>query len=298
MSKKIAAMAVAGAVALSGCTRIEQNEVGMRLGADGAIEQTIVGPKLICVVPLCAPGARSVVYKSFPDTFTISSGQGASATSDGAVQAAEQRQIFMRTADGKFVESVSISVTYEVNQAAKKENIAKIYSEFSANDESPEKNKLLIRDDLQVLAIQPITNAIRAVDALDIQDKGAQIGATISADLQAAVNKRLGIAADEVPPIVIKQVILGGAKFDEQTETVLRQRVLAGEQSEIAKAAAAAAAEQVKAAEAQAGVTRQVFIQLRGSVPESQLATAVCLDLVRQGRLPQTTNCFPGMVLK
>lgn len=299
MFKKAAVITalVATTAFMQACSRYEENEFGMRIGADGAIKKHYDGPELVCVV-LCNPLAHNVVYKSFTDTFTIQSGAGASASGENTAESTQSRQVFLRTQDDKFVESISVSVSYYPNPKASEADRLKLYKEFRADSSNTDTNATLIRDDLSILVTQPLVKAIRGVDAMDVQDRGEQLGNQIVQELQAAVNKRLGIAEEEESPIVIKAVTLAGVGFDPETEAVLRQKVLAGEKAEIAKVAAGAAEEEGKGASAQAEVTAKAYDALKGSVPEEQLSTAVCLDGLRQGRLPEGTSCFPGLTVK
>lgn len=300
ISKKMAVALLATFVTVSGCSRFNENEVGMRIGGDGSIKEHYDGAEIVCVFPFCNPFASNVKYKSFTDTFTISSGAGAAVSGQNSVEGTQSRQIFLRTKDDKFVESISVSVSYFVNPKASEADRLKLYKEFRADSSDPDTNSMLIRDDLSILVTQPLVAAIRGVDAMDVQDRGEKIGTELATGLQSAVNKRLGIAEGEESPVVIKLVTIGGVGFDEETEAVLRQKVLASEKGEIADAAAKAAEREAKGAEAQADVTAKAYSKLKasGAVPADQLSTAVCLDFKRQGRLPESTNCFPGLVAK
>lgn len=284
---------LATATMLAGCGRVAENEVMVAMNK-GAFQDVVLKPELYCM-PMCSPYTDRIYFKTFPDTFTISSGQGASVGGEQS-QATQSRQIFLRSSDDKFIESVSLSITYEV---VKTPNAEKLVTEFRADSTDAEQNALLIRDDLQILATQPMVNVIRSYEALDLQDKGAEIGTRLTEALQQAVDNRLEIKKGEQSPILIKTVVLGGVKFDPETEALLKRKIFAREQVAIAEEANKAAEFQVSAAESQAGVTAKVInvIKDTGTAPD-QVASLVCLDLLRQKQIPESTACFPSLKVK
>ncbi|MBI1326895.1 MAG: hypothetical protein GC136_04550 [Alphaproteobacteria bacterium] len=290
--------AAAAALTLAACgERFEENETGFRIGGDGAVREDITGPDWICFV-FCDPLARSIKYKTFTDTFTISTNEGAAAQGEGGAQVSQARPLLLRTQDDKFVDNISIAISYEVVAEAPTEYKRRLRSEFRAESSDVNENMLSIRDDIQIEAIQPIVDAIRGADALSIQDQGDEIGAIIAVALQANINRRLGVPEGEVSPVRIRAVRIAGVSFDPETEEVLREVSLAAERGRIAGVARLQAEGQAASARAQAGVSVGIADRLRGHVPEGQLSTAMCLDMVRQNILPPTTNCFPGLVTR
>ncbi len=288
--KKIATLSC---VALAGfnaaCARISENETGMKL-RNGAIAEVITSPKIVCFTP-CLLGTDIIRYKTFNDTFTISSGQGAATTapSGNQAEASQSRQIFLRSKDDKFIESVSFSIAYEVNKVP---GITALYTEFRADQNTPEENALLIRDDLQILATQPLVSVVRSYDALNLQDSGQEIGNKLRDALQASVNERLGVKAGEASPITIKAVTLGGVKFDAETEDLLKKKIYAFEARDIARIAGEGAAAQADGAAAQAAVTGRIVSALRAAgTPDNQVGTLTCLDMQRQKLIPTTIQC-------
>lgn len=296
IAKTLAVVAAAGSLAACG-SRFEEHETGFRIGGDGAIKEHIVGPEWVCFM-ICDPFASDVKYSTFVDTFTISSGEGANAGGQSGGQTPQQREIFLRTADDKFLDSVSLAISAEVDADATLENLNGLRTTFKATSSDPETNSALIRDDLQILAIQPLVSAIRNINALEISEQGEELGNTIAAALQLEINNRLEIEEGEVPPVRVRDVRIAGTKFDPDTEALLRQRALAPERAEIARIAQQAAEAQRESAAAQSQVMAGMFSTMTNAgVPDNQVATAVCLDGVRQQILPQDTNCFPGIVL-
>lgn len=295
VKKIFGAALIAGAlVANSACSRVEENESALRIGVDGSIKKEAVGSEMICFL-LCEPGARTIKYDTTPSTFTISSGAGASTNSEGIVSTSQSNQIFLRTADEKFVDSISIAIAWEVVPESGNQRL--LYKEFKANDGNKNRNIVLVQDDLAILAVQPVVNAVMDYDALKIQENGEAIGEDIRDGLQAAVNKRLGVT-DEASPVRIKYVTVSGVKFDPETEAVLREFSLAPERGRIAEEKAKAAQQEANGASAQAAVTIktiEAMSQIDGVTPEN-LPTLVCLDQKRQGLQSQNTNCFPGIV--
>lgn len=289
LAKTTAIFALAAAAA--GCGRVTENEVVVVMNK-GAFKEVVTEPTLYCV-PMCSPFTDRIYFKTFKDTFTLSSGQGANAGGGQQQQQPEttSRQIFLRSSDDKFIESVSVSVSYEVTKSPQ---TVKLVTEFRADRSNSEENAVLIRDDLQILLTQPLVNVIRGYEALEIQDKGQEIGDKLVEALQAAVDRNLEIKEGELSPIKIRAVLLGGVKFDPETENLLKQKIFAREQSDIAKEASAAAAEQAKAAAAQADVTAQIASRIQNAVGNnsSQTASLVCLDMQRQKLLPAGTQCF------
>lgn len=281
------------ALAVAGCGRISENETAVIMKA-GSISEVVTTPKLYCV-PWCWPTTDIIRYKTFNDTFTISSGQGANTGGEQNGESVQSRQIFLRSKDDKFIDSVSLSISYEV---AKTPTATKLVTEFRADAGTADENALLIRDDLQILATQPLVNTIRSYEAMSLQDSGTAIGARIKAALQAAVDARLEIKQGEQSPIIIKDVILGGVKFDAETEALLKRKVFAKDQAGIAAEAANAAAEQERAAGNQAGVTAKIVSTIQGSgAPADQISSLVCLDMLRQKLIPEGQQCQPGMKL-
>lgn len=280
--------ALAATTALTACGRITENEVAV-ITKRGAIEEVVTEPQLYCM-PACLPWTDIIRYKTFNDTFTISSGSGANTGANQNNETSQSRQIFLRSQDDKFIESVSFSISYEI---VKTPNASKLYTEFRAVESSGDENSLLIRDDLQILATQPLVNVIRTQDALSIQDNGDLIGRELATQLQKAVNERLEIKDGEISPINIKAINLGGVKFDPETEALLKQKIFAREQVAIAQEANKAAEVQAQAALAQAGVTSGIADKFKqGGAPADQVANLVCLDLHRQKLLPSNIQCF------
>lgn len=292
MSNNLKKLGVVAAAALAfgsaACSRMPDNEVVIKL-RHGSIDRVITEPGILCLTP-CLPGTQFIRYATFNDTFTISSGQGASAGGSENGQAAQSRQIFLRSKDDKFIESVSVSIIYEV---VENDSVTRLYTDFRANAGRASENQELIRDDLQILVTQPLVNTIRNYDALDIQDKGGEIGTAVAAGLEQGIRERLGLTADQPSPLRIVGITVGGVKFDNETERLLQQKVYAGEQAEISRIAGQAAVAQADGAAAQARVTGGIVRELRAAgAPESQVAALTCLDLVRTQRVPAGTQCF------
>jgi hypothetical protein len=287
--KKLGVIAAASlAFGSAACSRLPDNEVAIKL-RNGTINRVVTDPGVLCWLP-CLPGTQFVRYATFNDTFTISSGQGASAGGNQGGQTTQARQIFLRSKDDKFIESVSISIVYEVTE---NDSVRRLYTDFRANAGRANENQELIRDDLQILVTQPLVNTIRSYDALNIQDQGGEIGQSVARGLQAAINERLAIQDTAQSPIRVVGVTVGGVKFDAETEQLLRQKIYATEQAAIAGIARDSARAQAEGAAAQAGVTGEIVGTLRRSgTPESQLASITCLDLKRQKLIPENTQCF------
>jgi len=283
--------ALAATTALTACGRIQENEVAV-ITNKGAIQEVVTEPQLYCM-PMCSLWTDIIRYKTFSDTFTISSGNGAAASANDKDQTSQARQIFLRSKDDKFIESVSMSIVYEVQKVPA---TTKLYTEFRAGKSDGDENALLIRDDLLILATQPLVNAIRTQDALSIQDNGALIGKELVDQLQKVVNERLEVSTDAESPIAIKSVLLGGVKFDPETEALLKQKIFAREQVAIAEEANKAAEFQAKAALAQAEVTSGIAKKFaEEGAPQDQIGNLVCLDLQRQKQLPVGIQCFAGL---
>jgi hypothetical protein len=282
-------------VAVTGCGRVAENEAAVIMNK-GAIRETVLEPTLYCV-PFCSPFTDIIRYKTFTDTFTISSGQeGATSGGGKTPEAAQSRQVFLRSSDDKFIESVSLSISTEV---VKTPTIRKLVTEFRADSEDAEYNTELIRDDLQILITQPLVDVIRSYEALAIQDNGTNIGKKLVTALQEAIDARLEIKKGEVSPIRVKSVVLGGVKFDNETEAILKKKIFAKEQGNIADEANAAAAKQAQAANLQAGVTANIIEKIKGAgAPVGEVASLVCLDMKRQKLLDEGTACFPSIAIK
>lgn len=285
--KKIAATFLA-ATALAGCGRVTENEV-MVVMNKGSFQDVVTKPELYCV-PMCSIFTSKIYFKTFPDTFTISSGSGANAGGGDDGGAGVKRKVFLRSKDDKFIESISLSVTYEV---AKTDSVWKLVTEFRADHLEAESNALAIRDDLQILTTQPLVNTVRQYDALDIQDKGQEIGAKLVEELQMAVDARLELSKNESSPLRIKAVTLGGVEFDPETEELLRKKIYAREQSGIAAEATLAAKSQAEASRAQAAITANIVqAMVAAGAKDGEVANLVCLDLQRQKLIPTNLQCF------
>lgn len=281
---------LAFSTALVGCGRITENEVAPIMKA-GAITEVVTKPTLYCM-PFCWPTTDIIRYKTFADTFTFSSGKGAATGENQQAQTAQARQIFLRSKDDKFIESVSFSIPYEIVPT---ENAKLLITEFRADKETWEENAPLIRDDIQILSAQPLVDIIRKYDALEIQDKGVEIGKELTKAIQKAVDERLGLKEGDVSPIKIKPVIFGGVKFDDETEKLLKQKIFAREQGAIADELGRAAEKQTAAAKSQAGVTAEIVdVIMKKGVPggSNALPSLVCLDMKRQGLVDKNTACF------
>lgn len=280
MSKvKVAAAFGLSALALTACSRINENEVAMKT-RNGRVVETITEPKVVCWTP-CLMGTEFIRYKTFTDTFTISSGQGANTGGERQPDAAQSRQIFLRSSDDKLIESISLNISYKVVET---ENIKKLYTVFRADRRNSEENSPLLQDDLQILITEPLVRTIRSKPALSIQDQGALIGDELTRALQSEVDKRLGIKAGEVSPIRIENVVIAGVGFDQSTEAALRQR---------STSEAEGLASQINAAAEQTKITGAIVRQLReDGVPADQLSEVTCLELKRRRMVSDNTSCF------
>lgn len=294
-AKKLKTIGLSLAVAFgaTACGRITENEAAVIMNK-GAIKETVTEAQLYCV-PMCSPFTDIIRFKTFTDTFTLTSGGDGVNTDNGqnSAETMQSRQIFLRSKDDKFIESISLSISTEIVKVGTENTLPRLVTEFRADQSSTDQNALLIRDDLQILATQPLVNTIRAYDAMDIQDHGDKIGETLVAELQAAIDKRLEIKEGEVSPIKVKTVILGGVKFDPETEALLKAKIFAKEQKSIAEEAGKAAEIQATAAAKQADVTAQIAGKFKeAGLPDSQIGTLTCLDLQRQKQIPDSVQCF------
>lgn len=290
--KRLAPVLALAATTLAGCGRVMENEAAIVVYR-GAIEETVLTPGNQCP---CLPQTEIIKYKTYNDTFTISLGEnGVNAGADGTQQASQSRRMFLRTKDDKFVDAISVTITYEIRKVPA---VTKLYTEFKAVHEDVAQNMLEIRDDIQIALTQPLVSGVRKYDALDLQDQADQLGQDIVSALQAGVNKRLELSANEESPILIRSIVIGGVGFDNETESLLKKKIFAHEQAEIAKAAGAASQIQKESAGQQSQVTGQIVSTLRNSgAPEGQVANLACLDMLRQRLIPDTTNCF-GLNMK